>query len=512
MPAFRRLPVPAGLAALLLAAVAGPAADWPQFRGPDGSGIAPRSEAPLAPSPNSLAWKAAAPAGLSSPVVAGGRVYLTGLDQGKLVTLAWETAQGRPLWRREAPAATLETVHEINSPATPTPCADDAGVVAYFGSFGLIAYGPDGKEQWRRPIPTPRSLYGSASSPLLYRDLVLLVLDNDANLPGSKLSQSRLLAVRRATGEVAWETPRPLHRSSWATPGLWRGADGDELVVPGHGRVCAYDPATGVEKWFVTGFAREAVASPVFGGGRVYVASAMGGQPDEKPDPAPLWQAMLAFDRDGDGRIARAEATGHFTFPLRPEVPPGHPGFGIPLPSAPDKRQAQQERVFQGMDKDRDGFWTREEFAANLGQRPFRPRLVAIRAGGQGDVTETHVAWELNRAIPEVPSPLWQGGILYLVRNGGMLAAVNAEDGKLLYQERLEAGGDYNASPVLARGHLFLVSQRGVLTVVRAGRTFERAHQHDLGEAGAVTPAVDDTTLYVRTQGHLWAFRARSNP
>lgn len=509
MPSARRFSVGIRLAAALLTATACPAADWGQFRGPDGAGVGAGRLVPLTPGSNSLAWKAPVPAGLSSPVLARDRVYLTGLEQGRLVILALNPLQGRVLWRREVTPATLEPVHEINSPATPTPCADDAGVVAYFGSFGLVAHDREGKEQWRRPLPTPRSLYGSAASPILYRDLVLLVLDDDTNLPGSKLSQSRLLAVRRATGEVAWETPRPLHRSGWSTPGLWRRADGDELVVLGSGRVCAYDPATGVEKWFITGFAREPVATPVFGGGHAYVASAMGGQADEKTDPAPLWQAMLAFDGDGDGRVARTEVTEHFTFPLRPELPPGHPGFGIPLPRDPDKRKAQQERVFQGMDKNRDGFWTREEFVANLGQRPFRPRLVAIRPGGRGDVTETHTAWELNRAVPEVPSPLFHDGILYLVRNGGMLAAVHAEDGRLLYQERLGAAGDYNASPVLARGHVFLVSQRGVLTVVRAGRTFERTHQLELGEPGAVTPALDDTTLYVRTRGHLQAWRAR---
>ncbi|MFM1770003.1 MAG: hypothetical protein RJA22_2532 [Verrucomicrobiota bacterium] len=515
LPSFaRRFATAAAMAAALLTAAASPAAPaptvpWGQFRGPDGSGIAPIHRVSTLPGSNSLAWKSPAPAGLSSPVLAGGRVYLTGVEQGRLVTLAWDASDGRLRWRREAPAATLEPVHEVNSPATPTPCADAAGVVVYFGTFGVLAYDPEGRELWRHPIPTPRSLYGSASSPILHRDLVLLVLDNDANLPGSKLSQSRLLALRRATGEVAWETPRPLHRSGWATPALWRQREGDELIVLGSGRVCAYDPATGVEKWFVTGFARETVATPVFGGDRAYVASAMGGQADEKPDPDPLWQAMLAFDRDGDGRIARGEATGHFTFPLRPELPPSHPGFGIPLPAAPDRRQAQQGRIFDGTDKDRDGFWTREEFTANMGSRPFRPRLVALRPGGRGDATQTHTAWELNRAVPEVPSPLFHEGILYLARNGGVLAAVNAEDGRLLYQERLGAGGDYNASPVLGGGHLFLVSQPGVLTVVRAGRTFERVHQHEVGEPGAVTPALDETTLYLRTRAHLWAFRAR---
>jgi hypothetical protein len=277
------------------------------------------------------------------------------------------------------------------------------------------------------------------------------------------------------------------------------------VVVLGHGRLAGYDPRTGVENWFVTGFARETIAVPLFGNGLVYAAAAMGGLADEKPDPAPLWKAMLHFDANGDGRIARDEITEHFTFPFRPEVPPGHAGFGLPLPSDPQRRRERQAGIFASMDKDKDGVWTREEFAANLGPRPFRPRLVAVRPGGQADITGSHLAWEVNRGVPEIPSPVLVGGRIYLVRNGGVLTVLEAATGRRLAEERLgeRAGGQYSASPVVAAGHLYAASSDGVISVVALGDTVRVVHQVALGEAVQVTPAIAGTALFVRTASGL---------
>ena len=233
----------------------------------------------------------------------------------------------------------------------------------------------------------------------------------------------------------------------------------------------------------------------------------MGGIPEENPDPEPLWKAMLYFDANNDGKIARSEMTEHFTFPLRPEVPPTHPGFGIPVPSDPGARMERQRSIFASIDKDRDGSWTRDEFVANLGPRPFKPWLAAIRAGGAGDVTETHIAWELRRSIPEIPSSIFYEDRLYLVRNGGILAAVDSSNGKIIYDERLGAPGQYSASPVIANNHIYLCSNKGVLSVVKLGDQFELAGQHDLGEAVFVTPAIEGDSLYVRSESHLHAFR-----
>lgn len=503
-----------GLSVLLriLSVAADPATDWNRFRGPNGSGVLLDARPPVKLSADNLSWKTAVPAGLSSPILARGNVYLSGLENDRLVTLCFDASTGRPKWRAEAPRVPIERVHSFNSPATPSPCADGERVYVYFGSYGLICYDLEGKLVWQKPIPTPQNLYGTASSPILHGDLLILVLDNDANLPDSKLSQSRILALRKATGEVAWETARPLQRSAWSTPAIWHKEGGDDLVVLGSGRLCGYDPLTGTEKWFVTGFARETTVVPVFGNGLVLASSAMGGIADEKPDPEPLWKAMLFFDANRDGKIAQGEMTEHFTFPLRPEVLPTHPGFGVPVPSDPARRAERQRGIFAGIDKDRDGIWTHDEFVANLGPRPFKPWLAAVRPGGTGDVTDTHIAWELKRSIPELPSPIVHDNRLYLVRNGGILTAVDSSSGTIIYDERLGASGQYSASPVIANDHLYLISNQGVVSVVKTGDRFESACQYDLGEPVFITPGLDKDTLFIRTESHLQAFSSRQVP
>jgi outer membrane protein assembly factor BamB len=164
--------------------------------------------------------------------------------------------------------------------------------------------------------------------------------------------------------------------------------------------------------------------------------------------------------------------------------------------------------MFRGIDRNRDKFWTKEEFIANMRGGRGKPLLIAIRPGGQGDITDTHLKWELNRSIPEIPSPLLFDGLIYMVRNGGLLSAVDAANGKLLYRERLNAPGQYSASPVGANGHVYLCSNRGVITVVKADRQFEITHQHNLSDPVFVTPAIDKNTLYVRTEKSLRAFRS----
>lgn len=494
--------------ALALACGPAPADTWTQFRGPNGSGVAVDCDPPANPGPDNLAWKTPVPSGLSSPVLFGDRIFLTALDDKRLVTLAIDKTSGNILWRREAPDVPLEKVHQANNPSASTPHVDAKRIYVYFGSYGLLCYDHEGTELWKRPIPTPKSLYGMSTSPIGHDDKLILLLDNEDNLPDSKLSRSALLAVEKATGKTAWETPRPLQRSSWSTPAIWNHTNGRDLVVLGGRRAAGYDPDSGAEKWFATGFSKEAIAVPVLGGGHVYLSSAqLGGGADDKVDPAPFWDAMMRLDKNNSGTLEQGELTEHFTFPLRPELPLDHPGFGIPLPNDPAKRKERQIGFFGRIDKDKNGVWTKEEFDAHLTSSRGRPLMLAIRPGGSGDVAESHVAWELNRSIPEIPSPIFYDHRLYMVRNGGTLAAVDPANGKLLYRGRLGSIGQYSASPVAANRHLYLVSDEGTVSVVKAGSEFELVHQLELGEPAPVTPAIDTSTIYFRTGKHLWAFR-----
>ena len=123
-----------------------------------------------------------------------------------------------------------------------------------------------------------------------------------------------------------------------------------------------------------------------------------------------------------------------------------------------------------------------------------------------GNVEESHVSWELNRSIPEIPSPLFYENIIYLVRNGGLLATVNANSGKQIYRERVSGSGQYSASPIVANKHIYLVSDRGQVSIVKPGKKFSQVHKYDIGEPVFVNPAVDKTKIYFRSNAHLWAF------
>jgi outer membrane protein assembly factor BamB len=230
---------------------------------------------------------------------------------------------------------------------------------------------------------------------------------------------------------------------------------------------------------------------------------------DEKIDPKPFWDSLLPFDKNGDNKIERKEMTGHFTFPLRPELPLGHPGYGIPLPKDEKEREKRRDGFLNWVDKNRDGFWTREEFEANLSSRNSRPILAAIRPGGKGDITSTHVAWRVKSSIPEVPSPVFHDKRIYLVRNGGLFSAVDTDKGKMLYRERLGGSGYYSASPIVANGHVYTVSDQGVVSVLKEGDEFQVVHELELGEMTFVSPAVDRDTIYFRTEKHLMAYRKK---
>ena len=494
-----------------LQSVGAAATHWNQLRGPNGAGRVVGFEPPVKILPDRAAWKTAMPAGKSSPVLWADRLFLTGVEAERLVTVAVAADSGEVLWKRLAPDVPLERVHRANSVASSTPCVDANHVYVYFGSYGLLCYDHAGRECWKKPIPTPKTMYGVATSPILHpppADRLILVLDDDADLPGSRLSRSRVVALDKATGEAIWETPRPYNRGAWSTPMIWQHARGTDLVVLGNGRAYGYDPATGAERWHVNGFAREPIAMPVAGSEYLYLSVSMrGGRGDVELDPEPFWTAMLHFDADQDGRIGRDEITEHFTLPFRPELPPSHPGFGLPLPANEDERRQRQKDIFNWRDTNGDGYWTKEEFTTDMTVGSGRPLLAAIRPGGRGDVTESHVAWNLRRGIPEIPSPVYHAGRLYLVRAGGVLSCVDAGTGELVYQERLGASGQYRASPVIANDHLYLCSERGVVTVVPCGDTFKVTHQADLDAALTATPALDRRSLYLRTEEALLAFR-----
>ena len=163
----------------------------------------------------------------------------------------------------------------------------------------------------------------------------------------------------------------------------------------------------------------------------------------------------------------------------------------------------------RGMDRDHDGKITKTDWdIIKAGAARAENLLVAVKPGGRGDITKTHVAWKATRGLPYVPSPLFYEGRVYLIKDGGMMSSFDARTGKIFYsQERLPAADKYYASPVAADGRIYLASLAGRVTVVKAGgEQPEVLHQADFGERIFATPALVGGKVYLRTQTKIYAF------
>ena len=184
------------------------AADWPQFRGPGGTGISESGSPPIEFGPDhNVIWKTPLPPGHSSPVLTEDRIFVTAYEDEKLLTIALDRESGKILWRREAPRPRREAFQRTHGPASPTPVTDGSNVYVFFGDYGLLAYGPDGGERWRLPLGPFNNANGHGSSPILADGLLVLLCDQD--------SDSYVIALDQATGKVRWKTDR--RRSAEAT-------------------------------------------------------------------------------------------------------------------------------------------------------------------------------------------------------------------------------------------------------------------------------------------------------
>ena len=130
------------------------------------------------------------------------------------------------------------------------------------------------------------------------------------------------------------------------------------------------------------------------------------------------------------------------------------------------------------------------------------PKLFAIRPGGDGDVTSTHLAWQTGRGAPSTPSALVVGDELYFVSDAGIATCADARTGRVHWNERL--GGGFSASPVVAEGRVYFQNEEGVGFVVKAGTTYELLARNELGERTLASAAVDDGALYLRGAEHLY--------
>jgi len=447
---------------------------WPQFRGPNCSGVSETAHPPttFGPGTNQL-WKVAAPGGMSSPAVWGGRIFLTAFEAGKLEVHCYARKDGRQLWKRAVPAEKLEEFHSTEgSPAASSCATDGQRVVSYFGSFGLVCHDFAGKELWRHPLPLAETAggFGTGSSPTLAGGLVLLNRD--------MLKSCSLLAVDLKTGKRAWEAARPDVRQSYGSAIVWKHGGADEVVMSGSLKLKAYDLKSGHERWSLAGMPSFTCTTPVVGDGLLFFA---GWAPGKGDSPMPTFeQTAASFDKNKDGAITPDEVK------------------GTPL-----------ESFFRAQDLNGDGKITAEDVE---GMKAMMSKgenlLVAVRPGGKGDLSASNVAWKQTRGLPYVPSPLYYQGRVYVVKDGGMVSCYDAKSGAPVYQkERLNALGNYYASPVAADGRVIVASLDGKVTVFAAGGDAPKIlHQVDFKERIAATPALVENQVYLRTPTALYAF------
>ena len=464
---------------LLLGMIAAGAGDasgqWSQFRGPNGSGVDSAAGYPVAFSPtNNVVWKVAMPYGQSSPVVAGGHVYLTASEGARRLTICLDAATGRELWRRDITPSRRQDAFHANDPASPTAAADEDGVVVFFADFGLAAYTPDGKDRWTLPLGPFKSFYGMAGSPVLTGDLVVMLCD--------QRSGSFLIALDRKTGARRWRRERPEAVEGWATPIVFRPATGTkdtELIVLGSTRLEAFASETGEPRWWMPLGSSGSMGTPVVSGDTIFVSTLGSTEP-----ALPAFDGYLQkLDTNKDRRLSASE-------------------FRV------DKEMGEH---FGWIDADGDDVITEKEWNATRDLALGDYGTIAVRpAGARGKLDASAVRWRFQKNLPYIPAPLIYQDVLYLVKTGGIITSLDPATGRSLKEGRsLDALGEYYASPVAADGKVFLANAEGKITVLKASAQWEVLGVNDLGDEIHSTPALSGGRLYVRTRSSIYCFGAR---
>ena len=398
------------------------AADWTRFRGPDARGVAHSPAVPVTwTERENVVWKTALPGfGSSSPITLGDKIFLTcysgyGLDADepgdqeslRHNVISIDRADGKLIWAKATEARLPEPAYdagfiELHGYASGTLAADREAVYAFFGRSGVLAYSVDGKPLWRVYVGDGTHNWGSATSPILHNNLVIV---------NASVESESLVALDKADGREVWRVPGI--KRSWSTPlvvDLPGGAQ--ELVVSMEGKVLGLDPATGEELWQCAGV-------------KDYVC------------PAVIAQEGIVYVTGG-----------------------------------------------------------------------IKPHTLAIRAGGRGDVTETHLLWESNKAT-KVPTPLYHDGHLYWINQRGIATCVKADTGEVLYDERLDISGRGDkiyASLVLVDDKLYGVTRQAGTIVLAAKPEFELLARNDLGDSSIfnATPVPVDGQLLIRSNRFLY--------
>jgi outer membrane protein assembly factor BamB len=467
-------------------------ADWPQFRGPNSSGIGSGVPVPaeFGPGKNER-WSTPLLAGHSSPCVVGDSIFLTTFDKDleklEVVCLARETGTVR--WQRAVTAPAIEKGHPSFSPASSTPTSDGERVVAYFGSFGLVCFDMAGSKLWEIKMPLTRSYAGNATSPIIAGDRVILYRGNHVD--------HFLLAVDKFSGKEIWRVPQEEPFSSEMACTACPIVAGDKLIVHSVRSIQAFDISSGKRIW-VANCATTATSTPVLAGTDVVVAAWNKlGEPALGPTFPSFEQLVVKHDKDNNKLISRDE------FPI------------LWIFHRPEGAEAPQNGAtvrFERVDRNRDKTIDADEWSVQLRSvEKFRAGysahgMLAIPIDSKGMLNEEDLRTLDTNSIPEVPSPLYHDGHIYFVKNGGILTCLELATGNRVYRIRTRGTGTHYASPVIADGKLFSLAGNGRITVLSLGPKPRILASNELGEDTYASPAIVDGTIYIRTHTRLYAF------
>lgn len=466
--------------------------DWPQFRGPNCSGIS-LAKQPLPvhfSATEKVRWEQPAGDGVGGAVVAAGRVFVSGITDSTTVSLmAFDLHSGDKLWQRSWPAGELPEVHHVNSQASTTPAADSEHVYFYFSTLGLLTVdAATGSDVWQQKLPVPFFVFkwGAGMSPVLYRDMVIFCQDDDLN--------PAIYAFDRNTGELRWRDRRDDMAVNYSHPVVCSVDGRDDIVVAGTGMLIGYDPMTGARRWSAKGLLRNIKTTPVCVDGVIYVSVQSAGIANQ-------WLAAVDGAETGnkDGKLSKGEIEAF--------------AGDTPVPEAFfrktfDRGDLDQDGVLQGRELDL-AFLHPDNFAGATFDAPQENTaaqyILAVRGGGSGDVTESHVLWRHpTRHTDHIVSPYVSESRMFLIKEGGISTVFDTQQGQALRPiQRVGRGGQYYASPVSGDGKIYIAGENGSIVVLRDNAEYEEMAVNSLGESIVATPAIAGGKLLVRTRTKL---------
>lgn len=448
-----------------LPALAAVAEEWTRFRGPNGSGVSADTGFPTEFNKNkNLLWRTPVRPGKSSPVLTRRNVFLTALENGKLFTQCFNRETGRLLWERSVDRGRVEPAHPLNHPAAITPATDGEMVYVFFPEYGLLAYDADGTERWKAPLGPFSNENGHSSCPIVAGDTVVLVLD--------QMLGSYIAAFDKRNGELRWKTPRE-EMDGYATPLLYQPPGAAAAVITAsRGQVGAHRVDNGKRLWSWKNLSPSEVASPILVNDTLFTF----GYGNDRANP--FSTQLRKYDKDHDGKLTPDE-------------------YG-------DDAYLKGVGLFVG---NLDGIVTQEEYDFRQNMSVAPSSLLAIRLDADPGAIPRQLWRHEKSFVAVVPSPLHYEGILYVLKNGGLLTSFNPATGSVAKAGRVAGAlGGYTSSPVAAEGKIFVASEEGKVTVLKAGAEWEVIQINDLNEGCYATPALANGSIYIRTNDALYRF------